>query len=506
MTPPAGYTASTTSTPFHVAPNGVETIDTTLTGTLPRSGQLDPGRVRAVIDSDTEAMPQLLQVLPDDGTVHPAASDDFASPDLDANWQVLRPDASGWSLTDQPGSLRLTASPGTEEGTGTTAPDMFVRTSTPSVDYTVETHLHAATAADGQDLSLYAYRDDDNFVKVGIAEVDGQRVIRFAQEAAGAINYSDTRPLAADNAWVRLVRRGSSYTADYSYDGSTWYSFTSRRAVSGTVHLALQASAGTAPPIATYVDELTVLTSGALTATTVSGGSAPLLSGRPSTVNVTLVNGADHNVPVSVTLDLPSGWIASTQTATVPAFSTVTVPVQVIPPQLPGTVTATAEVTATGADVNGAATGQLTSVPSGTDVPLALDAGCATSPVLSTYRALTPDSAWNASAGYGWVGTAPTCRDRGTPDVLRRDFVNALNPGTLRVAVPAGTHDIYLLVGDSGYAVRDEAVSVGGTVVAQSGDVAAGQAEWIHFPVTGGGPVDLTFTPTPGEYWSSTPS
>jgi beta-glucuronidase len=501
VTAPPGYTASVSSEHFHVAPNGVETVDVTLTGTLPPSGQLDPGMVRAVIDSDTEAMPRLLQVQSADATVHPAATDDFGRADLDSNWQVVRPDAAGWSLTAQPGALQLTAEPGTEEGNGT-ASNLFVRGNTPSVDYTAETHLHAATTADGQDLSLYAYRDDDNFVKVGIAEVNGQRVIRFAQEAAGAINYSDTRQLSADNVWVRLVRRGSSYTADYSYDGSTWYSFTSRRAVAGTVHLALQASSGGAAPITTSVDGLTVLTSGALAATTVSGGSAPLLSGRPSSVNVTLVNGADHDVAANVTLDLPAGWTATPQTATVPAFSTAVVAVPVTPPQLPGTVTATADVTADGVDVTGSASGQLTSVPSGTDVPLALDAGCATSPVLSTYKTLTPDSAWDPTVGFGWVGAAPSCRDRAKLDALRRDFVNAMNPGTLRVNVPAGQHDIYLLVGDPSYAVHDEKITVGGTVVAHSGDVATGQATWVHFPVTGGGPVDLTFTATPGEYWS----
>lgn len=505
VTPPAGYSTSVTSQPFHVPANGSTTVDVDLHGTLPLDGSVDPGMVRAVVDSDTEAAPRLLQVTAGDTTVHPA-SDDFSSSTLDSGWEIGRPDASGWSLTDRPGSLRLSTLPGTEEGTNQAASNVFVRDTTPDVDYTAEAQLHAATNADGQQLALYAYADHEHFVKVGIAQVDGQRVVRLAQESGGVVNYTDSRPLSTDHVWVRLVRRGSRYTAAYSPDGTNWYAFAVTVSVGGTARLALQAEGGSSSDVIdTYVDGLTVLTSGAVTASAVSAPSAPMLGGKAASVNVTLANGTDHAVPVDVGLDVPSGWSAGTGSATLPAFGTAKVSVPVTPPVVPQTATAKAVVTATGADVIGAASAQLTSVPSGDAVPLALDGGCATSPVLSTYRPLTPDSAWSEAAGYGWVDGAPTCRDRGTGDVLGRDFVAGTTPATLRVAVPSGKHEVYLLFGDQGYIVHDTTVTSGGATVTHSGDVPAGQHVWTHFTVDGGSSgstVDLTFTPTPGEYWS----
>ena len=55
---------------------------------------------------------------------------------------------------------------------------------------------------------------------------------------------------------------------------------------------------------------------------------------------------------------------------------------------------------------------------------LALDAGSSPSPLVETYRRLSPADTWDAARGYGWVGTAPLSRDRGAPDALRGRVVS----------------------------------------------------------------------------------
>src|SRR5690606_23566238 len=60
--------------------------------------------------------------------------------------------------------------------------------------------------------------------------------------------------------------------------------------------------------------------------------------------------------------------------------------------------------------------------------------------VLEGYAVLTPDTTWDPTRGYGWVGAPPQARDRQVLDPLRRDFVFNREVGTLRLAVPPGVH------------------------------------------------------------------
>jgi hypothetical protein len=119
--------------------------------------------------------------------------------------------------------------------------------------------------------------------------------------------------------------------------------------------------------------------------------------------------------------------------------------------------------------------------------PLALDAGTATSDVYHGFQRLSPADMWNPDKGYGWVGTPPGSHDQGSLDALRRDLVLATTPATLRVAVPAGRHEVYLLRGNAGNDTGDTIISEGGTTLADPGDnLPAGQFQWLHFSLDGG--------------------
>lgn len=502
---PDGFTAP--DVPFSVAANGSTTVDVPLTGTVTEQYRTQQGFVHAIVDSDTEALPHPFTIDAEDAVVSPA-SDDFDSAQLDGGWQIVRPNAAGWSLGDRPGSLRLSTLPGGETQKANTGANLFVRTTTPGSDWTADAEVEAADlSANSQQIGLYAYADDDDYAKVDLGWIDGRRAIEVVVEQAGAFVTHTSVPYDGDTAHLRLVRRGGTVTAEYSADGTTWFELGSGP-VAGTPRVALQAVGGsTAPPtVATYVDRLDVRTSGRVEATGIAVPGQPVIDGQQGDGVVTVVNGADHDVPVRATLDVPAPWSAGSADATVPAFGSVAVHVPITTAGPPTAATVTASVTATdGTGVSGTPTTTVVTTPAASSSALALDAGTATSPVFDGYQRLSTQ-AWDPARGYGWVGTVPQSRDRGAPDPLMRDIVTGQDPAVLRIAVPAGTHDVDLLVGDHSYAGDPMTVTGDGrTLATVDPAVPSGTFQWKRFTLDGGTDgrtVDLTFAARDqGAYW-----
>jgi alpha-glucuronidase len=124
-------------------------------------------------------------------------------------------------------------------------------------------------------------------------------------------------------------------------------------------------------------------------------------------------------------------------------------------------------------------------------VPLALDAGGPTSALLPTYTALRPASVWAEGRAFGWVAPAPGSRDRASGrDALVRDFALNRAPAVsvLRVAVPAGSHRVYVLTGDAEFESGMTSVFESGDELANSGDelIPQGQFRWMSFRLDGG--------------------
>ncbi len=495
---PAGFTAN--PVPFTVAAGGTTTVHVTLSGTLTSPAS---GFIRAVIDSDTEALPAPFTIRSVD-TVATPASDDFSSASLDAGWQIVRPDASGWSLTDRPGSLRLSTLSGGETTSVNNGANLFVRTTTPQTDYTATANVEASDlSADFQQVGLYAYVDDDNYVKADLGWVDGRRAVEFLAESGGQIGTRMSIPYSGDSAQLRLVRHGTEVGAEYSSDGQSWYTLATAT-LTGTARVALQAAGGSASPpvIPTYVSDVDIRTSGLVSVVGVSVPDQPLFIGEPGQADVVVENGGAEAVDVDARLDVPAGWTSGTATGTVPAFGRATLHVPVTATGAPTVAT----ITALANDARGQAQAAVLSAPRGDQVPIALDAGTATSPVLSTYTRLSPSDGWDAAQGFGWVGTPPQSRDRGTLDSLRRDIVTNTAPGTLRVSVPAGNHTAYLLVGDAGFPADPMTVSSGGqTLLDLASPQPTGVFRWLAFPLDGGASgrdVDLDFAAhVSGQFW-----
>lgn len=217
-----------------------------------------------------------------------------------------------------------------------------------------------------------------------------------------------------------------------------------------------------------------------------------MVGGRANPVLVSLRNASDSEARVTARVEAPEAWGSEAVTATVSPGSAEVVEVPVKPPPdvTPRYEMLIARVESPDARVYGA-TGEVRAlvVPSGDAVSAALDSGGASSPVLATYDRLAPQDAWDPTKGYGWAGAAPSDRDRGAPDDLRRDFTLGRGaPTTLRLNVPAGRHEAFLLTGDAASDSGNTIVSSEGRVLAQSGGevIPAGEFRWVQFELDGG--------------------
>jgi alkaline phosphatase D len=231
-----------------------------------------------------------------------------------------------------------------------------------------------------------------------------------------------------------------------------------------------------------------------------------MFAGQPSPVSVSLSNGTSKSVEVTVNIPVPRGWKSESVTTVLEPSSSATVEVMVTPPPLiPAAERLRVEVNAGKTTVYGPPRDiQVVSAPAGDKVLLALDGGSSTTPIFPTYKRLTPEDTWDASRGYGWVGTAPFARDRGKPDALQRDLIASREELTIfRLAIPAGIHKVYLLTGDSVYGSANTIIrSDNKLLVETGGQLAPGQFKWLNFELDGGAEgreIDLEFTGELGD-------
>jgi alpha-glucuronidase len=237
-----------------------------------------------------------------------------------------------------------------------------------------------------------------------------------------------------------------------------------------------------------------------------SGASAVIFGGWPNRLPVEIGNATSQDLTVRSTVVVPADdWKASPGERVIPSteFATLKLPVQ--PPLTPDLLTLDLAVEPTALETLGS-TGKLFVVtPAARRCLLALDAGSSSSPLVRDYQRLTSATAWDPKRGFGWVGGAPQDRDRGGAwDALRRDFCGDYPARTLRIAIPAGRHDVAVLVGDGGPDSYPTFIAADGQRVAESPQLSGGSFAWVRFSLDGGASgrtVDLTFDSVPDQFW-----
>ncbi len=97
-------------------------------------------------------------------------------------------------------------------------------------DWVIETHVDAATLSGGyEQAGLMVRQDDNNYIKFDIISDDGQTVLNRL-ELRSEINGAIQQPQPADppvpagetDVWLRLTKSGTTYTGEYSFDGTTF--------------------------------------------------------------------------------------------------------------------------------------------------------------------------------------------------------------------------------------------------------------------------------------------
>ncbi|RDD85261.1 alpha-glucuronidase family glycosyl hydrolase [Streptomyces parvulus] len=232
------------------------------------------------------------------------------------------------------------------------------------------------------------------------------------------------------------------------------------------------------------------------------GGQRVLLGGRPNLLPVEVTNASPDRLALRVRLHPPGDeWTAMTATGEAAGTETAALDLMVTPPEAGTVVPTDLEVAPALARLDGAVP-DLVVAPDGARCRPALNAGPDGAVPMPGYTALTPSSTWSPLAGFGWVGDRPSGRDRGGEPLIR-DMLYHDRSRVLRVAVPAGSHTAYALVGDTDATASPTRIAVDGTTVATSPKQPAGTFTWLRLPLDGGPSgrtADLTLTGVGGPW------
>lgn len=146
--------------------------------------------------------------------------DDFDSGTLDSRWSWVRENPIYWSLTDNPGYLRLVTR-GSLNQTSNTLENILL-TSVSDIDYQIITKVTFAPTENYHRAGLLVYEDDDNYIQLTRVYSDGEHV-RIKTEIGGVTSYTYAADVvAATTLYLRFDKYGNDYYGFYSLDGTGW--------------------------------------------------------------------------------------------------------------------------------------------------------------------------------------------------------------------------------------------------------------------------------------------
>jgi len=153
----------------------------------------------------------------------PVWRDDFDTETLDPVWYWVIENPELWSLTEEPGFLRIYTSPYATGGE-----NLFLRPA-PEGNFVIQTHVFFEPNADFQFAGMVIWQDADNTLALGRAFCDVEDIcvdngIYFDYVEDGTWTGSNfATPVAnPSEAYLRLERRGREISAYFSEDGANW--------------------------------------------------------------------------------------------------------------------------------------------------------------------------------------------------------------------------------------------------------------------------------------------
>ncbi len=147
--------------------------------------------------------------------------DNFNNTSLNSAWNRIREDSAKWSLSENPGSMRITTQSGDIVNTSNNMKNILLQTSNPS-DFTVTAKLTFNPSQNYQQAGLIVYVNDDNYITISRKYNDG-KLFSMVKEINGSPNEStipDTTGI--DTVYLRIVKAGTQYSGYYSTDNIVW--------------------------------------------------------------------------------------------------------------------------------------------------------------------------------------------------------------------------------------------------------------------------------------------
>jgi beta-glucosidase-like glycosyl hydrolase len=189
-------------------------------------------------------------------------SDEFNNNTLGSQWTWMRENATNWSLSKKSGSMLITSGKGDLAEANNNAENILLQSA--NTDWTIDTKIICSRKPSGfsQNAGILAYQDDDNFVRLVYRASFGRRGPGSSGEQPGAVelmieNGGDQKSaltlsmdgiIKSDNTlFLRLVKKGDTYSAFVSPDGNKFESVGNSVVVLKDIKAGIIASDGVMP-------------------------------------------------------------------------------------------------------------------------------------------------------------------------------------------------------------------------------------------------------------------
>lgn len=167
--------------------------------------------------------------------------DNFEGTSLDSRWSWIRQDPTHWSLTANPGFLRITTQTGSLRATANNQNNLLMALA-PTGNFTVTTKVTIPVSQNKQNAGIFVYADDDNFVAL-LRIFNSGNWVSFGGEVGGTYSpLFTTEP--ASTVFLRIARQGSLYTGSYSSNGTDWTTVGQHSMSSANLKMGIGASNG----------------------------------------------------------------------------------------------------------------------------------------------------------------------------------------------------------------------------------------------------------------------
>ncbi|RIJ79213.1 DUF1349 domain-containing protein, partial [Nakamurella silvestris] len=176
-----------------------------------------------------------------------ATVDQFDSTTLSPNWNINNDDPAHWSLSTTPGSLAIQGQTGDTYQTDNKQKNVFLW-DIPVGDFVAQTTVTAPVNTDYQGAGIYAWGDQDNYIRAGLTNVSfaagGPTVIENGKETAAVYSSTFTARAGVTQETLRVSRAGNVITTAY-WSGTAWVTADTQTVTFNTTKVGLYAFGST---------------------------------------------------------------------------------------------------------------------------------------------------------------------------------------------------------------------------------------------------------------------